>query len=472
MTPADVLKMIRERQVEMVDLHVIDVPGTWQHVTVPVSEISEETFEQGVPFDGSSLRGFRGIEESDMLMIPDPATAALDPFAEVPTLSLVCDVTDPEHVPYSRDPRQIAKKAEKYLAESGIADVSFWGPELEFFIFDSVRFAVEGHRALYAVDSEEGHWRSDSENNNHGYVIRPKLGYFPVAPSDSLSNLRTEMVKTLQSMGIRVEMHHHEVASGGQAEIDLRFNTLTRMADTVMTYKYVTKNVAARHGKTVTFMPKPLFGDNGSGMHVHQSLWKGETPLFYQGGAYANLSELGLYYIGGILSHAPALLAFTNPSTNSYRRLVPGFEAPVNIVFSKGNRSAAVRIPITSNPKASRIEFRTPDSSSNPYLAFAAMLMAGLDGIRRRIDPREAGFGPVDKNIYHLSAEEKARIQSVPGSLAESLSNLERDHDFLLEGGVFDEDFLATWVDYKRTNEIDAVNLHPHPVEFQLYYDI
>lgn len=470
MKAEDVLRLIKEQNIEMVDFHIIDLPGVWQHVTIPVTEIDEDTFVNGIAFDGSSLRGFRGIEESDMLFIPDPESAFVDPFHPVPTLSIVADITDPQHRPYQRDPRRIAKNAEEYLKKSGIADVSYWGPELEFFIFDSVRYSNQGHEAFYAVDSEEGHWNSGREGSL-GHTIRNKEGYFPTAPTDATHGLRTAMVKALQSVGIRVEMHHHEVATGGQGEIDLRFQSLTRQADSVMMYKYVLRNVANQHGKTVTFMPKPLFGDNGNGMHVHQSLWKDGSPLFYSEKGYANMSEVALSYIAGILSHAPALLAFTNPSTNSYRRLVPGYEAPVNIVFSHGNRSAAVRIPVNNRPQASRIEFRTPDSSSNPYLAFSACLMAGLDGIRKKLDPSKLGFGPLDKNIYSLSKAELEGIQSVPGSLGEALDHLERDHQFLLEGNVFSEDLIRTWIDYKRNNEVNVVNLRPHPMEFELYFN-
>lgn len=469
MKPEDVLRTIKEKNIEMVDVHIIDLPGTWQHVTVPVTEIDEGTFTQGIPFDGSSLRGFRGIEESDMLMIPDASTAVVDPFSEVPTLSLIADVYDPQHVEYQRDPRRIAQNAEKYLKESGIADVSYWGPEIEFFIFDSVRYSNQGHESFYAVDSEEAHWNSGKPGLGH--TIRGKEGYFPVPPMDATAGIRSAMVKTLQSVGIRVEMQHHEVATAGQGEIDFRFNSLTKQADSVMMYKYVLKNVAHQFGKTVTFMPKPIFGDNGNGMHTHQSLWKEGKPLFYSEDGYAYLSDIGLSYIAGILLHAPALLAFTNPSTNSYRRLVPGYEAPVNIVFSSGNRSAAIRIPVNDKPHLKRIEFRTPDATANPYLAFAAMLMAGLDGVRRNLDPKALGFGPLDKNIYSLTKAELANIQSVPGSLAESLNNLEKDHEFLLQGGVFSEDLIETWIDYKRSNEVNAINLRPHPMEFELYFN-
>lgn len=470
MTIDDVLRLIKEKDIEMVDFHLIDLPGTWQHVTVPVSEIDHDSLSYGIPFDGSSLRGFRGIEESDMLMVPDPDTAVVDPFHNVPTLSIICDVFDPDRVPYQRDPRRVARNAEEYLRATGLADTSYWGPELEFFVFDSVRFLNQSHQAYYMLDSVEGYWNSGREGGL-GLSIRPKEGYFPTPPLDQSHHLRTAMVKALQSMGIRVEMHHHEVASGGQSEIDLRFQTLTKQADTVMMYKYVLRNVAFQHGKMATFMPKPLFGDNGNGMHVHQSLWKDGQPLFYDEKGYARLSQLAMYYIGGILYHAPALLAFTNPSTNSYRRLVPGYEAPVNIVFSHGNRSAAVRIPKTNSPKASRIEFRTPDATSNPYLAFAAMLMAGLDGIKKQLDPVKLGFGPLDRNIYALSAEELAKVQSVPGSLEEALNNLRKDHDWLTEGGVFSEDLIQTWIDYKQRNEVDAVKLRPHPMEFELYFN-
>ena len=472
MKAEDVLRTIREKKIEMIDVHIIDMPGVWQHVSIPVSEVDEETFSHGIPFDGSSLRGYRGIEESDMLMVPDPDTAVLDPFAAVPTLSLVANIFDPKHVAYQRDPRRIALNAEAYLVASGIADTSFWGPELEFFIFDSVRYINQGHHAAYMVDSGEGFWNS-FEEGSLGHTIRTKEGYFPVPPIDSTAALRTAMVKTLQSVGIRVEMHHHEVATAGQGEIDLRFNTLTKQADTVMMYKYILRNVAQQHGKTVTFMPKPIFGDNGNGMHVHQSLWKDSRPLFYSEApdAYAHMSPTALSYIAGVLKHARAILAFTNPSTNSYRRLVPGFEAPVNIVFSHGNRSAAIRIPVTDNAKASRIEFRTPDATSNPYLAFAALLMAGLDGIRRGLDPIKEGFGPMDKNIYALSEAELATIQSVPGSLGEALDALEQDHEFLLQGDVFSEDLIQTWIDFKRVNEVNVVNLRPHPMEFELYFN-
>jgi glutamine synthetase len=466
-----ILSLIQERGIEMVDLRVVDLPGTWHHFTVPVSEVDHTFFERGVPFDGSSLRGFRSIDQSDMVALPDPATAVVDPFAPVPTLSIICDVREPGLNTYDRDPRTIAARAEDYLQRSGVADTSYWGPELEFFVFDGVTFGVQQNRAFYSIESGEGWWATGAEGEQSGYQVRPKQGYAPLPPSDATYALRTDIVRTLQQQGIRVEMHHHEVATGGQQEIDLRFNTLKRQADTVMLYKYTVKNTARRHGKTATFMPKPLFGDNGSGMHVHQSLWLNGRPLFFDAEGYGGLSRLGLSYLAGILSHAPALLAFTNPTTNSYRRLVPGYEAPVNIVFSKGNRSAAIRIPITDDPKAKRIEFRTPDPTANPYLAFAAVLMAGLDGVRRGLNPTDLGFGPIDKNIYELSAEERGDIASVPGSLDEALSALEKDHDFLLTGGVFSEDLLATWCDYKRKEEVDALRLRPHPLEYALYFD-
>ncbi len=473
-TPDDVLRLARDRGIEMVDLKIIDVPGRWQHITIPTHMLEEDSFTKGLPFDGSSVQGFRSIEESDMVMIPDAETAFVDPFTAAPTLSLTCSVVEPSLRAYDRDPRNIARKAEEYLRLTGIADTAYFGPELEFFIFDDIRFDQNQHYGYYFIDSDEAVWNTGKNTTpNLGYKIRNKQGYFPVPPTDKQQDIRTEMVKTLEACGISVERHHHEVATAGQAEINFRFDSLTRMADKVMLYKYIVRNVAQKHGKTATFMPKPLFGDNGSGMHVHQSLWKGGTNLFYQEGAYGNLSETARYYIGGILHHAPALLALTNPSTNSYKRLVPGYEAPVNLVFSRGNRSAAIRIPVACvSPKAARIEFRTPDATSNPYLAFAAMVMAGVDGIRRKIDPTANGFGPVDKNIYELPAEEKAAIRSVPGSLAEVLDNLEKDHAWLTEGGVFSEDFINTWIGLKRDTEVDPVQIRPHPYEFFLYYDI
>ncbi len=472
MTPRDVLQIIKDKKIEFVDFKLTDVPGSWQHITIPISEIDEGTFKNGVAFDGSSVRGFRSIEESDMLMIPDPATAMIDPFIEVPTLSVICDVYTPAGDRYERCPRTLAKKAEEYLKSTGLADVSYWGPELEFFIFDDVRYECTQNSSFYFLDSEEAVWNTGkAEGPNLGYKIRNKMGYFPVAPHDTQTDIRSEMVKVLQDCGVRVERHHHEVATAGQNEINFRFDSLTNCADRTLLFKYVVRNVSRRHGKTATFMPKPLYGDNGSGMHVHQSLYKGGENLFYGKGGYGNLSQTALYYIGGILKHAPALLAFTNPSTNSYKRLVPGYEAPVNLVFSKGNRSASVRIPISAvSPKTARIEFRTPDCTTNPYIAFTAMLLAGVDGIKNKIDPMAAGYGPIDKNIYKLSAGEKAQIRAVPGSLEEAFSALEADQEFLLQGEIFTKEFIQTWIDLKR-EEIDAVKLRPHPMEFAQYFD-
>ncbi|WP_281176394.1 type I glutamate--ammonia ligase [Alicyclobacillus ferrooxydans] len=472
-TAREVLELMKQNNVEMVDFRIVDVPGRQHHVTIPAVEVDEEVLENGIAFDGSSIQGFRGIEESDMVMRPVLETAFVDPFMAVPTLALSCSVYEPSGTRYERDPRFIAEKAESYLQDSGIASAAYFGPELEFFIFDDVRFDASNRGAFYQVDSEEAMWNTGNGEKNLGYKVKNKGGYFPVPPVDSQQDIRTEMVRELMNAGIRVERHHHEVATAGQAEINFRFGTLTRTADNVMTYKYIIRNVAHKYGKTVTFMPKPVYGDNGSGMHVHQSLFDGDKPLFFEEGKYANLSEMALYYIGGILEHAPALLAFATPSTNSFKRLVPGFEAPVNLVFSKGNRSAAIRVPVAAvSPKTARIEFRTPDCTANPYLAFAAMLMAGLDGIKRKLDPRQLGYGPLDKNIYELPAPEKAQIKSVPGSLEEALVALESDFEFLLEGGVFTKDFIYNWIDFKRTNEVAALNLRPHPLEFQMYYDL
>ncbi|TDY50676.1 glutamine synthetase [Alicyclobacillus sacchari] len=473
MTPRDVLELMKQHHVEMVDFRIVDVPGRQHHVTIPAVEVDEEMLTHGIAFDGSSIQGFRGIEDSDMVMRPVLETAFVDPFMAVPTLAVSCSVFEPNGTRFERDPRYIAEKAEAYLASSGIATTAYFGPELEFFIFDDVRFESTNRGAFYAVDSEEAMWNTGNGEKNLGYQVKNKGGYFPVPPIDTQQDIRTEMVKELMNAGIRVERHHHEVATAGQAEINFRFNTLTRTADTVMTYKYIIRNVARKYGKTVTFMPKPVFGDNGSGMHVHQSLFDGDTPLFFEQDRYGNMSDIALHYIAGILHHAPAILAFSNPSTNSYKRLVPGYEAPVNLVFSKGNRSAAVRVPVAVvSPKTARIEFRTPDCTANPYLAFAAMLMAGIDGIRRKLDPTALGYGPINKNIYELSPEEKANIRSVPGSLEESLQALEADYEFLLEGGVFTKDFIQAWIDFKRTNEVAPMHLRPHPYEFQLYYDL
>jgi glutamine synthetase len=473
-TPQEVVAMAKAKGAKMVDYKFIDLPGVWQHKTVPISEFDEKVFEEGTGFDGSSIRGFQGIEESDMLLIPDPCTAVIDPFMAVPTLSMICNVVSPDKVSYSRDARFVAQKAEKYLKTLGIADTSYWGPEAEFFIFDDVQYDLSQNAAFYKVDSEEAIWNTGKdEGPNLGYKIRNKEGYLPVPPADATHDIRTEMCLVMEELGIAVEAHHHEVATGGQGEIDMRFDTLTKMADKVMTFKYIVRNVARCHGKVATFMPKPLFGDNGSGMHVHQSLWQDGKPTFFDEKGYALLSQTALYYIGGLLKHASALLALTSPTVNSYKRLVPGYEAPVNIAFSARNRSAAIRIPMySSNPKTKRIEFRPPDPSCNPYLAFSAMLMAGLDGIKNKIDPVKEGFGPLQVNIYEMSAEEKAKVKSVPGSLEGALAALEADHAFLLEGGVFTKDLLDTWIEYKYSNEIDAVRLRPHPMEFKLYFDI
>lgn len=466
----NVFRLIKEHNVKMVDLKFMDLPGQCQHFSVPVHELTESSFEEGFGFDGSSIRGWKSINESDMLVIPDPTTAFIDPFIEVPTISLICDVYDPvTKEKYERYPRYIAQKAEAYLKSTGIADTAYFGPELEFFIFDDVRFDQNTHEGYYYIDSIEGQWNSGrDEKPNLAYKPRYKEGYFPVPPTDTLNDIRNEMVLIMEQCGLEIEAQHHEVATGGQCEIDFRFSPLVRCADNVLIFKYIAKNVARRHRKTVTFMPKPLFGDNGSGMHCHQSLWKNGQPLFY-GNGYANLSEIALYYIGGILKHAPALCAFTSPSTNSYKRLVPGFEAPVNLAYSQRNRSAAIRIPVySSNPKAKRIEVRFPDGSCNPYLAFSAMLMAGLDGIINKIDPGE----PLDKDIYALPPEELKNIPSTPGSLEEALRALEKDRDFLLRGDVFTEDLIEAWIKYKWEKEVNPIRMRPHPYEFVLYFDV
>ncbi len=469
--PSDVIRVIRDEDVKIVDLRFTDVPGMWQHTSFPAAAFDEDALVDGLGFDGSSIRGFKQIQESDMLLMPDVESAFIDPFFEHKTLVLICDIKDPVTQEfYSRDPRGIAKRAEAYLRSSGLGDRAYFGPEAEFFVFNDVRYGQDVQYGSYEVDSVEGHWNSMAdEAPNLAFKIRPKEGYFPVPPSDTLQDLRSEMALTMQELGIQVECHHHEVATGGQCEIDMRFETLLRMADNLMKYKYVVKNVARQNGMTATFMPKPLFGDNGSGMHVHQSIWKGDEPLFADEASYAGLSQTARWYIGGLLRHAAAVLAFAAPTTNSYRRLVPGFEAPVNLAWSMRNRSAACRIPMYSpSPKAKRVEFRCPDPSCNPYLAFSAMLMAGLDGIRNRIDPGE----PIDKNIYDLPPEEAAEIGKVPGQLSEAIDALEADHDFLLEGGVFSSDFVESYIDYKRSNELDPIRLRPHPYEFVLYYDI
>jgi glutamine synthetase len=469
-SPKDVMSIIKDQKVEFVDLKFIDFPGVWQHFTVPISEVSEASFEEGFGFDGSSIRGWQPINLSDMLVIPDPETAVIDPFMQHKTLSLIVDIHDPiTKDSYTRDPRNIAKKAEKYLKTTGLADTIYFGPEAEFFIFDDVRFDQSVNHGYYYLDSSEGRWNTGKEEGpNLGYKPRYKEGYFPVPPTDSLQDIRSEMVLEMQKLGIRVEAQHHEVATGGQCEIDMRYTTLTKQADQLMWYKYIIKNVARRHNKTVTFMPKPLFNDNGSGMHCHQSLWKDEKPLF-AGDKYGGFSEMGLWYIGGILKHARSLCAFTNPTTNSYRRLVPGFEAPVNLAYSSRNRSAAVRIPmISASPKAKRLEYRTPDPSCNGYIAFAAMLMAGLDGIKNKIDPGK----PLDKDIYGLSPEELKDIPTAPGSLEEAIGSLKRDYEYLLSGEVFTRDAIDMWIDYKINHEVNPIKLRPVPYEFALYFDI
>ncbi|HCC68600.1 MAG TPA: type I glutamate--ammonia ligase [Nitrospiraceae bacterium] len=470
MTPKDVIKFAQENRAVMVDFKFLDFPGIWQHFSVPIDELREEIFEEGLGFDGSSIRGWQAIHTSDMLIIPDPTTLFMDPFREYPTLSLICNIVDPiTKENYTRDPRYIAQKAENYMRSIKIADTAYFGPEPEFFILDDVRFDQTPNSGYYFIDSKEGIWNSGrQENPNLGYKPRYKEGYFPVPPTDTQEDIRTEVVVEMQKCGIYVERQHHEVATAGQGEIDMRYAPLVKMADQVMIFKYLLKNIARRHGKTVTFMPKPIFGDNGSGMHTHQSLWKNGKPLF-AGSGYAGLSELALYYAGGILKHAPALAALTNPTTNSYKRLTPGFEAPVNLAYSGRNRSAGIRIPMYSaNPKAKRIEVRFPDPSCNPYLAFAAMLMAGLDGIENKIHPGE----PLDKDIYELGPEELATVPSMPASLEEALNNLEADNEFLKKGNVFTDDALETWIAYKRTKEVDALRLRPHPYEFFLYFDI
>ncbi len=469
MTPKDVLKLIEEKKIRYVDMKFLDFVGTWQHFTLPVHELKEDVFEEGLGFDGSSIRGWQPIHASDMLVIPDAETAIIDPFMQESTLSIICNIQDPitkEY--YTRDPRNIARKAENYLKSTGIGDIAYFGPELEFFIFDDIRYDQSVNAGYYFIDSVEGQWNTGRiENPNLGYKPRYKEGYFPVSPTDSQTDIRSEIVTAMENVGLRIEKHHHEVATGGQAEIDMVFDSLLRMGDHVMWYKHVVKNIANKHGKTATFMPKPLFGDNGSGMHTHQSIWKGGKPLF-AGNVYGGMSELAMHYIGGILKHAPAICAFTNPTTNSYRRLVPGFEAPVNLAYSSRNRSASIRIPMYSpSPKSKRIEVRFPDPASNSYLAFSAMLMAGLDGIQNKIKPGE----PLDKDIYGLSPEELKNVPSTPGSLEEALNALKKDHEFLLKGDVFTSDVIETWIEYKTKAEVNPVKLRPVPLEFNLYFD-
>ncbi len=471
-TAADVLSLVESEEYEFVDLRFCDLPGQVQHFTVPVHQLTEDSFQDGFGFDGSSIRGFQDIQESDMLLIPDPTTAVDDVFRSRKTLILYCFVNDPiTNAPYEKDPRYVAKKAEDYLVSTGIADTSYWGPEAEFYIFDDVRFGQNQNSGYYFLDSIEGAWNSGEfeEGGNLGYKPRYKEGYFPVPPTDHFQDLRSEMTHNLEAAGITIEVQHHEVGTSGQAEIDMRYDTLLRTADNVTLYKYIVKSTAWEAGRSVTFMPKPIFEDNGSGMHTHQSLWKDGETLMYDESGYAGLSDLARWYIGGLLKHAPAILAFAAPTTNSYHRLVPGYEAPVNLVYSSRNRSAAVRIPQYSQaPAAKRLEFRCPDPSCNPYLSFAAMLMAGLDGVQNQIEPHD----PVDKDIYDLPPAELAGLPSVPGSLPEALAALEADNEFLLQGGVFTEGLIESWIEYKRVHEVDPVRLRPHPYEFHLYYDI
>ena len=471
MTPKELIEYGERHNAKVFDLKFVDLPGLWQHMTLTRGQFDEKIFTEGIGFDGSSIRGFQEIQESDMILKPDPDTAFMDPCALIPTLSVTCDVWDPvKKIPYTRDPRHVAAKAEAYLKGTGIGDTAYMGPELEFFLFDNVRYDQNEHEGYYHLDSDEASWNTGkSDVKNLGYRPRMKEGYFPVPPHDALQDLRTIIVLKLEEVGIDVEMHHHEVATAGQCEIDMRFAALKHMADNVMKFKYIVKNVAHQNGKAATFMPKPLFGDNGSGMHVHQSVWKEGTNLFFDAKGYAMLSDTAKWYIGGLLKHAEALLAFAAPTTNSYKRLVPGYEAPVNLAYSQRNRSAAVRIPMYSDsPKLKRVEFRPPDPSSNPYLCFAAMLMAGLDGIQNKIDPGK----PLDKNIFELDAAERAKVPTVCGSLNESLDALEKDHAFLLKGDVFTRDLIDMWLGYKRAKEVDPVRIRPHPYEFYLYYDI
>ena len=469
-TSQDVLKMIQDQNIELIDLKFVDLFGIWQHCTFHRSLIDEDTFTDGVAFDGSSIRGWKAINASDMAMVPDPKTAWIDPFMEIPTLSMICSIKEPRTGEwYDRDPRSLAQKAVDYLTSTGIGDRVFCGPEPEFFIFDDIRFGQEEYEGFYHIDSSEGIWNSGKIENggNLGYKIEHKRGYFPVAPTDTLQDIRSEMLLTMGKCGVPIEKHHHEVASGGQNELGIKFSDLVSAADYVLIYKYVVKNVAKKYGKTATFMPKPLFNDNGTGMHTHMSVWKDGQPLFF-GDKYADLSQTALYFLGGILKHAGAILAFSNPSANSYKRLVPGFEAPVNLAYSQGNRSASVRIPLSgSNPKAKRFEFRCPDPTANPYLAFSAMLLAGIDGVKNQIDPGE----PLDVDIYELSPEELSKIPSTPGSLEGALDALQQDSAFLTDSGVFSEDFIQNWIEYKIDAEVNPLRLRPHPYEFSLYYD-
>jgi len=470
--PEEVLAFARAQGVKFMDVRFTDLPGTWQHFSVPIGQFDADTFRNGLGFDGSSIRGFQKIHESDMLLMPDPSSAFVDPVLDVPTMAVICDIVDPTTGNrYSRDPRYIAKKAEAYLTETKIATTSYWGPEAEFYIFNNIRFDQTSHSGYYFIDSEEGIWNSgeDGSKPNLGFRPRYKEGYFPVPPMDKQQDLRSQIVLDLIASGIEIEVHHHEVGTAGQAEIDMKFKTLTFMGDQVMKFKYIVRNSCYKKGYTATFMPKPLFGDNGSGMHVHQSLWKGGTNLFFDPQGYGLTSEMAKYYIGGVLKHAPALLALAAPTTNSYKRLVPGYEAPINLVYSQRNRSAAIRIPMySSEPKTKRVEVRFPDPAANPYLTFAALLMAGLDGVQNRIEPP----APIEADLYEMSAAERAHIKSTPGSLAEVLDSLEGDHDFLLKGGVFTPDLIETWIAYKREHEVAPMALRPHPYEFFMYYDV
>jgi glutamine synthetase len=471
MSYEEIIKECEKRDIRLIDLKFCDLPGTWQHFTIPIKEFDKKIFEEGLGFDGSSIRGFKEIQESDMILIPDPETFMFDPFSKFPLGSFICDIYEPSKKPFENDPPFIAKKAEEFLAKSGLADKAYFGPEPEFFIFDKVNFGSGQNFSFHEIRSAEANWDAkedkDLPGNGHGYKIRNKEGYFPVPPMDQLADIRREMIFEMEKMGIEAEKEHHEVSTGGQAEIDIKYGTLKKIADQVMAFKYTVKNVAFRNGKSATFMPKPIWGDNGSGMHVHASLWKEGSRLFYSDSGYANLSEMALYFIGGLLKHAPAVLAFAAPTTNSYKRLVPGFEAPVNLAYSNRNRSAAIRIPdYSKNPAAKRIEFRPPDPSANPYLTFSAMLLAGLDGIKNKIDPGE----PVNGNIYKMSGDKS--IPQVPDSLDKSLVALEKDSEFLTKDGVFSKDLISVWIDHKRTAEYDFVRTRPSPAEFALYYDV
>lgn len=468
MTSKEAIKFLKDQEVQLVDIRFTDLFGQWQHFTIPAVDFTAEVFSEGLGFDGSSIRGFQTIDQSDMILIPDASTMFIDPFGEFRTAVIICDIEDPiTREKYSRDPRHIAKKAEAYVKSTGIADTAYFGPEAEFFLFDKLRFTNGPSGAMYEVDAEEAFWNS-GKADSIGYTTKPKGGYYPCSPSDKLQDVRSDMMLRLMDIGIHVEMHHHEVASAGQCEIDLRFDTLVRMADNLQIYKYVVRNVAAQYGLCATFMPKPVFGDNGSGMHVHMSLWKGGETLMFDEKGYAGLSDLSRWYIGGLLMHAPALLAFCAPSTNSYRRLVPGYEAPINLMYSSRNRSACIRIPMLhKSPKAKRVEFRAPDPTANGYLAFAACLMAGLDGVQNKIEPPK----PIDKDLYELPASERKHIAQTPGSLRATLQALQADHEFLLKGGVFTQDVIDMYIEYKLLNDCDAVDLRPHPYEFFLYAD-